>query len=212
VTMHTDESAGNTDGGMALRVLIAEDELILAYAMRGQLEKQGVKVVGLATNGRAVCEQCQERRPDVVLMDVRMPETDGIEATRLVMEQCPTCVLVVTAFDDEETRAKAEAVGAMGYLSKPVQAGGVLEEIPKARARFAEFEAIRAESRDLEEALDTRVLVEAAKAHLVSTGAAEASTAFDVLKEQAQRSGMPLKAMAERVAKGDVSDDARSPA
>jgi two-component system, response regulator PdtaR len=204
MTMHTCNNRSNTDGGRALRVLIAEDELILAYAMQGQLEKRGVEVVGLATNGHAACEQCQERRPDVVLMDVRMPHTDGIEGTRLIMRQCPTCVLMATAFDDEETRVKAEAVGAMGYLSKPLQAGGILEEIPKARARFAEFEVIRAESRDLEEALDTRALVEAAKAHLVATGAAEASTAFSVLRGEAQRAGLPLKAVAERVVGGAV--------
>ena len=206
MTMRTCESGSNTGGGRALRVLIAEDELILAYAMRGQLEKRGVEVVGLATNGQAVCAQCQQHRPDVVLMDVRMPHTDGIEGTRLVMEHCPTCVIVVTAFADEGTQAQAEAVGAMGFLSKPIQVAGVLQEIPGARARFAEFGAIRAESSDLAEALAVRSQVEAAKAHLVATGAAEASTAFAVLQEQAQRSGVSLKAMAQRAVGGTPGD------
>jgi AmiR/NasT family two-component response regulator len=138
---------------MAMRVLIAEDELILAYAMRGQLEQRGVEVVGFATNGKTVLDHCLAHRPDVILMDVRMPEVDGIEGTRLIMEHCPTCVIIITAFADAQTRARAEAAGAMGFLSKPIQAGGVLEEAPRARARYAEFQALRAEVGDLQEAL-----------------------------------------------------------
>ena len=186
-----------------LRVLIAEDELILAYAMRGQLEQRGVEVVGLATNGQVVCEQCQEKRPDVVLMDVRMPHTDGIEGTRLVMQHCPTCVIVITAFADEETRAQAEAVGAMGFLSKPIQVAGVMQEIPSARARFAEFEAIRAEEPDVAEALTVRQLVESAKAELVAAGVAEPDTAFAALADRARTSGRTLKAAAAHVIGGD---------
>jgi two-component system, response regulator PdtaR len=191
-----------------LRVLIAEDEFILAYAMRGQLEQRGVEVVGLATNGQAVCEQCQEKRPDVVLMDVRMPHTDGIEGTRLVMQHCPTCVIVITAFADEETRAQAEAVGAMGFLSKPIQVAGVMQEIPNARARFAEFEAIRAEESDVAAALAARELVEAAKARLVDAGLAEPGTAFTVLTERARASEATLRAAATHVIEGDGAPSA----
>ncbi len=181
-----------------LRLLIAEDELVLAIAMRGQLQQWGVDVVGLAANGRALFEQCQALCPDVILMDVRMPETDGIEGTRLVMQHCPTCVIIVTAFADEETRAKAEAVGAMGFLSKPVQAMGVMEEVPRARARFAEFEVIRAESADLQEALAGRAVVEAAKRAFVLSGTAP-QVAFQALRQSAQAAGVSLRAMAESV-------------
>ncbi len=201
-----------------LRVLIAEDELILAFAMRGQLEQRGVEVVGLATNGKTAFLHCQEFRPDVILMDVRMPGVDGIEATRLIMQHCPACVIVITAFADEETRAKAAAAGAMGFLSKPIQAAGVLEEIPKARARFAEFQSLREEARDLEEALVTRARVEIAKQALIKKGTSP-ETAFQMLKEAAATAGIPLRAMAERVisraaepgASGEISPDGNSP-
>jgi AmiR/NasT family two-component response regulator len=188
--------------GTMLRVLIAEDELILAYVMRGQLEQRGVEVVGLTASGRATLEQCQQARPDVVLMDVRMPETDGIEGTRLIMQDCPTCVIVVTAYSDEQTMAKAEAAGAMGFLSKPIQAAAVLEAIPQAQARFAEFEAIQAEARDLAEALETRMTVERAKAMLVAAGEADMANAFQVLKERAARARSTLRAMAESLIRG----------
>jgi two-component system, response regulator PdtaR len=202
--IHRCESGSSTDGGRALRLLIAEDELLLAYAMRGQLETRGVNVVGLAIDGDTALTRCLELRPDVVLMDVRMPRTDGVAATRLVMRECPTCIIVVTAFADDEARAKAEAAGAMGFLSKPIQAAGVLEEIPKARARFAEFGLLRAESRDLEETLATRALVEVAKEHLLTTGVAEAGGAFAVLMDMAQRSGASLRAIAARLVGGTV--------
>jgi AmiR/NasT family two-component response regulator len=194
------------DGMTPLRMLIAEDELILAYAMRGQLEQRGVEVVGLAADGTAAVAQCRQLHPDVILMDVRMPEIDGIEGTRLIMQHCPTCVIIVTAFADEETRTKAEAAGAMGFLSKPIQAAGVLEEVPQARARFAEFAALCAESSGVEEALAARRLVEAAKARLVAAGAAEAAAAFAALTERARQSGTSLRAMAERVVAGTNGD------
>lgn len=183
------------------RLLIAEDEVILALAMRAQLEQRGMEIVGLATNGREVLAQCQAARPDVVLMDVRMPETDGVEGTRLIMQHCPTCVIMVTAFADEGTRARAEAAGAMGFLTKPIQALGVLEEMPRARSRFAEFEAIRVESQDLEEALRTRALVEEAKRVLVAAGAPP-EVSFQALRERAERGGEPLRSAAEAVIAG----------
>jgi response regulator NasT len=182
-----------------LRVLIAEDELIIAYVMRSQLQQRGIEVVGLAATGSLAVELCRQSRPDVVLMDVRMPQTDGIEATRRIMERCPTCVIMVTAYADELTVAKAEAAGAMGFLSKPIQAAGVLEALPKARARFAEFQLIRAEACDLEEALQTRCLVEQAKALLAAQGPAQIASAFEALRERAKSSGLPLKATAQHL-------------
>lgn len=205
---HAAESSNDESSTTPLRMLIAEDELLLAYVLRRQLERRGVKVVGLATNGREVVECCRELHPDLILMDVRMPETDGLAATRLVMEHCPTCVILVTAFADEETRSKAEAVGAMGFLSKPIQATGVMEQMPKAQARFGEFEVIRAESSDLEQALHTRGLVEAAKSALIAGGVAP-EAAFRVLKESAESAGLSLRAMAESIAEGDQPGDTR---
>jgi two-component system, response regulator PdtaR len=181
------------------RILITEDELILAYALRGQLERRGVEVVGLASNGRVALERCRETRPEVVLMDVRMPEMDGIEATRLIMQNCPTSVIMLTAYADEETRAKAEAAGAMGFLAKPVQATAVIEAITGAQKRFAEFQIIRREAGDLEEALKTRRLVEIAKAMLAGRGEVKIDEAFQSLLERAAKSGATLRATAEKM-------------
>ena len=192
-----------------MRVLIAEDEFILAYVLRSQLEDRGMKVVALASTGKAAIERCLETRPDVVLMDVGMPDLDGIEATRAIMHRCPTCVIITTAHADEGIVAQARAAGAMGFLPKPVQAISVAEEIPGAQVRFAEFLRIHAEALDFDQAVATQRLVEKAKARLVADGEADAATAFDVLVERAAKSGLPLKAVAESLAAlGEPQDHA----
>lgn len=114
-------------------------------------------------------------RRDGAWQIIESAERKRTDAARLVIQHRPTCAIVITAYADEETRARAEAVGAMGFLSKPVQAAGVLEEVPRAQARFAELEATRTESRHLDDALHTRALVEAAKRVLIESGSSPAS-------------------------------------
>jgi CheY-like chemotaxis protein len=111
------------------RVVIAEDEVVLAMTLRRQLEARGIDVVGLALNGQVALDLCRETQPDAVLMDLRMPVMDGFEATRRIMAECPTRVIVVTAMDAPGTRSKAEAAGAARFLTKPVNPEAVLEAI-----------------------------------------------------------------------------------
>jgi AmiR/NasT family two-component response regulator len=184
------------------RILIAEDELILGYVMRSQLERNGLEVVGLAANGRLAFDRCRETRPDVILMDVRMPQTDGIEATRMIMQEYPTCIIIVTAFADERTIAEARDAGAMGFLSKPVQVAAVLEEIPRALARFAEFQIVHGECPCLDDALDAFRLVEKAKALLAAGGRAIGAAAFLFIQEHAAASNLSLRAAAEAILAG----------
>jgi CheY-like chemotaxis protein len=111
------------------RVVIAEDEVLLAMTLRRQLEAHGVAIVGVALDGQMALDLCRETQPDAVLMDLRMPVMDGFEATRRIMAECPTRVIVVTALDAPDTRAKAEAAGAARFLIKPVSPEAVLEAI-----------------------------------------------------------------------------------
>jgi len=104
-----------------------------------------------------------------------------------------------TAYADEATRVKAEAAGAMGFLAKPVQAEAVLETIPAAQKRFAEFQIILQEAGDLEQALKTRRLVEVAKAMLAGRGEVSLDKAFQSLRERAAKSGATLKLTAEKL-------------
>ncbi len=181
-----------------LRVLIAEDEVALAYDLRRQLEESGCQVVGIATDGKQAVEVCQGTRPDVVLMDVGMPVMDGIKATRVIMQECPTSVLVITAFHSREITAEAEATGAMGVLAKPTSAQQILWAARSAAVRWAEFDVIRAESEDLDAALGTRPIVEQAKRILAMPGV-DGAVGFQALRESAAKKGLSLRAMAEDV-------------
>jgi DNA-binding NarL/FixJ family response regulator len=101
------------------RVVIADDEIIVTLVLRQQLEDRGIEVVGTAPNGKVAVELCREHHPDAVLMDLRMPVMDGLEATRKIMAQCPTRVVVLTAMNTPDTIPNAEAAGAAACLMKP---------------------------------------------------------------------------------------------
>lgn len=118
------------------RVLIAEDERLVAFVLRKQLEAQGHQVVGIAGNGVEATALCRTQAPDVVLMDIQMPELDGIAATRRIMQDSPTCVVIVSANGSQAMIARAEQAGAMAYLVKPVSDRQLKEALPQARSRF----------------------------------------------------------------------------
>ena len=123
-----------------VRVLIAEDEWLISFALRQQLEKRGCEVVGIAKNGREAINLCLQERPDLIFMDVRMPELDGIEATRSIMQTCPTCIVMLTAYGEDGHMERATEAGAMGYLVKPISAEAILPAIERARERFEELQ------------------------------------------------------------------------
>ncbi len=179
-----------------LRILIADDEVLLTFALRRQLEMHGCEVVGTVPNGQAAVESCCGAHPEVVLMDIRMPVMDGLEATRAIMTQCPTCVMMMTAYGAADTAARVESQGAMAYLTKPIGVEQILGAVPQAQARFAEFEEIQKEASDLDDALETRKLVEMAKQLLDPAG--DRRSAFAALRETARQHGWSLQEAARR--------------
>ncbi len=112
-----------------MRLLIAEDEIILSLTLQQQLEAEGLEVVGLAGNGQTAVELCRQHRPDAVLMDLRMPVMDGFEATRRIMAECPTRVVLLTAMDTPDTINKAREVGAVACLMKPSTTAEILRAL-----------------------------------------------------------------------------------
>lgn len=114
-----------------IRVLLADDQTIIRDGLRALLETHGdIRVVGEAGNGRQACEQTRALRPDVVLMDIRMPELDGVEATRLIKLDFPqTVIIILTTFDDDEYIIKAMTYGAAGYLLKDIGSEKLIEAI-----------------------------------------------------------------------------------
>jgi DNA-binding response OmpR family regulator len=102
-----------------LRVLIVEDEYVVAFSLRAELQRAGHEVVGIAPNGERALEMARQERPDLVLMDLRLPKMDGVTATQKILGETPTAVLLVSAAPDEELEAAVAASGARGYLRKP---------------------------------------------------------------------------------------------
>jgi two-component system, response regulator PdtaR len=182
-----------------LRVLIAEDESLLAYTLRLQLEGQGCQVVGIAENGEAAVALCRSERPDVVLMDVRMPGLNGLEATRRIMEESPTCVVMLTANDEEDQVMQAEAAGATAYLVKPVNTNQILPAIELARRRFQDSLGLRKEMLELQEALEQNKLVEKAKALIMQRSGLSEKAAIQRLERLAKQKDLPLGKVAKKI-------------
>lgn len=183
----------------ALRVLIAEDEWLVAFTLRRQLEERGCEVVGIAATGDEALELCRTGQPEVVLMDIRMPGTDGLEATRRIMQQCPTCVVMLTASGQHDQVVMAQEAGAMAYIVKPVSGDQVVPAVEVARQRYKEFMALRSEVADLQAAFETRKLVERAKGILIERAHLSEPEAFRKLQKFAMDHRLSLKAVAERI-------------
>ena len=127
------------DGKVALagkRAVICEDEGITQLQLRRALTRAGVTVVGVVGSGQEAVETVLREQPDIVLMDVRMPILDGIEATRQIMASYPVCILMVTAYANEGNQEKARLAGASGYLVKPITSEVLLVALQDALQAF----------------------------------------------------------------------------
>ena len=137
----------------ALRVLIVEDEILVGEMLYGIMEEAGYKVVGEATDGLMAVEMTQSLQPDLVVMDIQMPNMNGIEATRRIQETCPTPVVVLTAHETPELVAQVSAAGAGAYLVKPPRRRELERAITIALARFDDMMTLRRLNTELEAAL-----------------------------------------------------------
>jgi two-component system, response regulator PdtaR len=181
----------------ALRVLVAEDETLIRLDLRGLLEAAGFEVCGEARDGEQAVRLARETAPDVVLLDVKMPRLDGIEAARRILEDRPVPIVMVTAYGERELVARAVEAGVFGYLVKPFRETDLLPAIETARARHEELVALRQEADSLAEALAARKAIERAKGLLMAKEGLSEQDAFARLRKASQVSGRPLKVVAD---------------
>jgi two-component system, response regulator PdtaR len=182
-----------------MRILVAEDETIIRLDLRTTLEQAGFAVCAEARNGEEAVELARTEKPDLAILDVKMPRLDGIEAARRILAERPIPIVMVTAFDQEELVSRAVEAGVFGYLVKPFRESDLLPAIRAARARHAELEALREEAESLTEALETRKVVERAKGLLMEREGLSEQDAFARLRRASQSSNRPMKVVAEAV-------------
>jgi response regulator NasT len=180
-------------------VLVAEDETIIRLDLRGQLEEAGYVVCAEARDGNEAVELARSAQPDVVLLDVKMPELDGIEAARRILRERPVPILLLTAYTDEKLVQRATAVGVFAYLVKPYSQNELAPAIETAVARHEEMASLREEAATLGDALAARKVIEQAKGLLMKHEDLTESEAFARLRRASQVSGQPIKVIAEAI-------------
>ena len=181
----------------AMRVLVAEDETIIRLDLRDLLERSGFEVCAEARDGEEAVELARSARPDVAIMDVKMPKLDGIEAARRILDERPIPIVMLTAYGQDELVGRAVEAGVFGYLVKPFREQDLLPAIRTARARHEELSALRDEAESLAEALAARKAIERAKGLLMQKEGLSEQEAFARLRRASQVSGRPLRVVAD---------------
>ncbi|MGZ8694637.1 MAG: ANTAR domain-containing response regulator [Gaiellaceae bacterium] len=181
------------------RVLIAEDETIIRLDLAQMLERAGFEVCAQARDGVEAVDLAVSERPDLAVLDVKMPRLDGIEAARRIMEERAIPIVMLTAYGQEELVSRAVEAGVFGYLVKPFRETDLLPAIHTAQARHAELAAVREEAASLADALAARTAIERAKGLLMAKENLTEDEAFARLRKASQVSGRPLRVIAEAV-------------
>jgi AmiR/NasT family two-component response regulator len=182
---------------MAKRVLIAEDNWLTPTVLRAELESHGFEVVSVARTGTEAVEQTQQAEPDVVLMDIQMPELDGIQATRAIMEERPTCVVIVTG--RAELSQVAEESGAIAYLVKPFMPDEIVAVVEEALQRYEWYRALLAESPSPHEALQAWPRIQKAVRAIADRDRTPEAEAFCALRRTAAERGKTIAEAAQEV-------------
>ena len=181
-----------------MRVLIAEDEALIRMDLREMLEEEGHEVVGEARDGAEALALARAVRPDVVFMDINMPNVDGIEAADAISSESIAPVVMVTAFSQASLVEEAARAGAMGYVVKPFSRSDIIPAMQVAVSRYAEVALLAREVSDLTERLETRKALDKAKGLLMAGGLAEPD-AFRRLQKLAMDKRKTLREVAEAV-------------
>lgn len=180
-------------------VVIAEDDALIRLDLREMLQEEGYRVVGEAGNGETAVALAEQLRPDLVMLDVRMPVMDGITAAERIVGARLSAVVMVTAYSQREQVQRARDAGAMAYVVKPFTAADLVPAIEIALSRFAQIVALEADVADLSDDLETRKLVERAKARLQQRFAMSEPESFRWIQRTAMDKRTTMREVAQLV-------------
>ena len=198
-TISETEAAPAADTPAGLRVVVAEDEALIRLDLVEMLREEGYDVVGEAGDGEEAVRLARELHPNLIMMDIKMPGTDGLEAARTIAGERLAPVVMLTAFSQRELVESARDAGAMAYLVKPFSKTDVVPAIELAASRFAEVAALEAEVAGLTERLETRKAVERAKGLLMSKKKMTEPDAFRWIQRTAMDRRTTMRAVADAV-------------
>ncbi len=193
---------------MAVRVVIAEDEAIIRLDLKEILEEEGYEVVGETGRGDEAVELVGEVRPDVVILDIKMPVMDGLTAAKVIADERLAAVLILTAFSQRVLVEEARDAGALAYLVKPFQRNELVPAIEMALGRFNQIRELESENRSLEEQLETRRVVDRAKGRLMDVHGMAEAEAFSFIQRTAMRERLTMRAVAQRLLDGHIEPPA----
>jgi AmiR/NasT family two-component response regulator len=182
-----------------LRVVIADDESLIRLDLRETLQRMGHEVVAEAGDGRTAVALVRQHRPQLVILDVKMPELDGVEAAAEISRERLAPVLLLTAYSQQELVRRAMDAGVFAYVVKPFAESDLLPAIGVALARFREFEAISQQAESLHAALETRKLVDRAKGILMDRHGLKEPDAFRRIQQQSMNTRRSMREIAEAI-------------
>jgi two-component system, response regulator PdtaR len=188
----------------ALRLVLAEDEPIIRLDLKESLIEEGYEVVGEAGDGEKAIELVRALRPDVAILDIKMPGTDGLTAAKAIIEDRLAAVVVLTAFSQRELIEQARDAGALAYVVKPFHRNELVPAIELARARFRELVALSEQAESLEAQLATRKLVDRAKGVLMDSHGMSEADAFRFVQKTAMGTRSSMHEVAARVIEGGL--------
>jgi response regulator NasT len=186
------------------RVLIAEDEALIRLDLREMLQEEGYEVVGEAGDGEMAVALATKLRPDLVILDVKMPKMDGIEAGAKIAKERVAPVVILTAFSQRDLVERAREAGAMAYVVKPFQKKDLLPTIEMAMSRFTEIVSLEAEVEDLQGRLEARKIIERAKGVLQTEHKMTEPDAFRWIQRTSMNQRRTMRAVAEAVLSGEA--------
>ncbi|MGM9613615.1 MAG: ANTAR domain-containing response regulator [Butyricicoccus sp.] len=182
----------------ALRVVIADDEPITRMDIKEILEEKGYEVIGEAADGFDAVELCKAKKPELVLMDIKMPLLDGLSAARIMMEEdVDAAIVLLTAYSEREFIDSAKDLGISGYLVKPIDEKSLIPSIELAVARNKEMRKLRRDIAKVSERLENRSIIEKAKGRIMERDGLSEQEAYDFIRKLSLDKGMSMRRVAE---------------
>ena len=181
-----------------IRVVIADDEPITRMDLKELLSEEGYQVVGEAADGFDAVEACKQSRPDLVLMDIKMPLLDGLSAAKILFEEnLADTVMMLTAYSEREFVDEAKHIGVAGYLVKPIDEKSLVPSIELAVARSKDMRKLRKDMEKVSERLENRSIIEKAKGLVMTQEGMTEQDAYDYIRKLSQTKNLPMRRVSE---------------